>query len=147
MTGRLVIREILSAIDDADLFVCELTSPNPNVLFELGYAVARTKSIWILLDPSYPSAKTTYQEMKILTTIGYSEYSNFSQILNSFFDEEPYNDLENTLYRDVIESIIFPREAQRGLLYLKNAVNTDASTSLSRRLEKWLRKIDEGDNI
>ena len=136
VTGRLVIKEILSAINEAEIFACDLTFPNPNVLFELGYAVARNKRIWIILDPSYPQAASTYQQMKILTTVGYSEYHNFVQILDAFYDEEPYSDLESTLYRDVIESVIFPREPHRGLLYLKNVVNTDASASLTRRLEK-----------
>ncbi len=136
VTGRLVIKEILNAIDDADIFACDLTFPNPNVLFELGYAVARNKRIWIILDSSYPQAKSTYQQMRILTTVGYSDYQNFGQILNAFFDEAPYHDLDNTLYKDVIESLLIQREPRRGLLYLKSVVNTDASTSLTRRLDK-----------
>lgn len=49
VTGKIVINEILDAINKADLFACDLTFPNPNVLFELGYAVARNKRIWITL--------------------------------------------------------------------------------------------------
>jgi hypothetical protein len=136
VTGRLVINKILKAIKLSDLFICDLTKPNPNVLFELGYAVAQNKRIWITLNSSYPNAKPTYNQMKMLTTVGYSEYTNYADIVNNFLDEEPYKDLENTLYIDVIEAIIKPREPQRGLLYLKNVVNTDASISLTRRLEK-----------
>ncbi len=136
VTGRLVIKEILKAIEKADMFACDLTSPNPNVLFELGYAVARNKRIWIILDSSYPRAVQTYKQMKILTTVGYSDYRNAGQIFDTFIEETPYSNLDNTLYGDVIESLLIERKPHRGLLYLKNIINTDSSASLTRRLKK-----------
>ncbi len=45
--GRVIIREICEAIDECELFLCDLTHLNHNVLFELGYAVAKDKRIWI----------------------------------------------------------------------------------------------------
>ena len=51
-SGRLLISKVISAIDDADVFACDLTRFNENVLFELGYAMGARKSIWILRDVS-----------------------------------------------------------------------------------------------
>lgn len=136
VSGRLVISTILDEIEESDVFVCDLTHLNPNVLFELGYAVARNKRIWIILDPSYPKAVENYQQMKILTTVGYFPYHYSGEILEGFFEEQPYLDLENTLYGDVIESFTSPIDPHRGLLYLKNVVNTDSSSALTRRLDK-----------
>ena len=45
--GKLVINQICDAIDDSDVLLCDLTYLNPNILFELGYAVAKDKRIWI----------------------------------------------------------------------------------------------------
>lgn len=45
-----ISREILKAIDDCEIFVCDLTYFNHNVLFELGYAISKDKKILILLN-------------------------------------------------------------------------------------------------
>ena len=37
--GMRLVDTILSNIDRADVFACDLTYPNPNVSFELGYAI------------------------------------------------------------------------------------------------------------
>ena len=36
-------KNILKAIEQCDLFMCDLTYLNPNVLYELGYAIAKEK--------------------------------------------------------------------------------------------------------
>src|SRR3989304_4482612 len=60
ITGRRVIREITQGIDRADVFACDLTYPNLNVAFELGYASGRHKGIWISLDTDTESASREY---------------------------------------------------------------------------------------
>ena len=40
--GKSVIGQICAAIDESEVFLAELTHLNPNVLFELGYAIANT---------------------------------------------------------------------------------------------------------
>ena len=48
--GNLIINTICQAIDESKLFFADLTGLNPNVMFELGYAVARDKRIWLIFD-------------------------------------------------------------------------------------------------
>ena len=55
--GKQLVDTILSSVDRADVFACDLTYPNPNVSFELGYAIGRFKRIWISLDPSIEGAE------------------------------------------------------------------------------------------
>jgi nucleoside 2-deoxyribosyltransferase len=50
VSGRLIIEQIVLAIDQADVFACDLTYLNPNVLFELGYAIGQGKRIWASLN-------------------------------------------------------------------------------------------------
>src|SRR5579859_4282070 len=50
--GKVIIDVICDHIRQADFFIADLTGINPNVLFELGYAIAKNKRIWTLIDRS-----------------------------------------------------------------------------------------------
>lgn len=136
VTGRLVIKEIFAAIDATDIFACDLTHLNPNVLFELGYAVARNKKVWIFLDSSYETTVAEYKKVNLLSSVGYAEYHNSRDIVNSFLDDQPFLSVDETLYEDIIEAVLLPPAKPPGVLYLKSAINTEASNCLTRRLEK-----------
>jgi hypothetical protein len=134
VTGKLVIHEICRAIDFNDIFVCELTNLNPNVLFELGYAIARNKRVWILLDPSIPFSESQYKQVKMLTSVGYAKYQNSYDIVTQFFTEKPFQSEGKTLFEEVIAPAILTVTRPPSLVYLKSAVNTEASAKLSRRI-------------
>jgi hypothetical protein len=130
-SGKFVMTEICKAIDERDIFICELTNLNHNVLFELGYAIARNKRIWVILDPSIEQSKVDYEKFKLLTTIGYAPYQNSREIVDAFYAGRPYEDTENTLFKTAIESVIGDRD-RLVLLYLKSGIETEASIKLSR---------------
>ena len=132
-TGKFIIIEICKEIDNCDLILFDLTNLNNNVLFELGYAVAKDKRIFIFLDPSIEKAKSDFDKFN-LTTIGYSSYSNTRDIIEAFYKERPYNDLKNTLYRQSVKSIIKQSHRPLTLLYLKSEIETESSRRLSRRI-------------
>ncbi|HUV69102.1 MAG TPA: hypothetical protein VMW15_05525 [Terracidiphilus sp.] len=48
--GKVIIGEICEAIDDADFLCADITGINPNVMFEIGYAIATDKRIWLIRD-------------------------------------------------------------------------------------------------
>ena len=135
IAGRFIMKAICETIDDKDIFICDLTNLNHNVLFELGYAIAKKKRIWTLLDPSIEKSKVFYEKFKLLTTVGFSPYKNSYEIVTAFYKEKPFNDLENTIYKEAIESVI-SRNENPILLYLKSGVETQASVKLSRRIQK-----------
>lgn len=130
VTGKFIMMAICEAIEQRDIFICDLTNLNHNVLFELGYAIAKQKRIWILLDPSIEKSQADYEKFKLLTTVGYSPYSNHHDIVNAFYKDAPYSDLESTIYKDAIESVISCRGTPT-LLYLKSGIETEASVKLS----------------
>lgn len=136
-TGNFIISSICHAIDDCDIFFCDLTHLNHNVLFELGYSIAKKKRIWITLDQTIESSRIDYGKFRILTTIGYSPYSNIHDIIDAFYKQAPYNDLDNTIYKSTIETIIDGHEPLK-LLYLKSGADTEASVKLSRRVGRSL---------
>ena len=48
--GNFLISTILKEIESSDLFCCDITNLNENVLFELGFAIARNKPVWLIQD-------------------------------------------------------------------------------------------------
>ena len=66
--GKFVINTICNAINEAELFFADLTGLNANVMFELGYAVARDKRIWLVFDETYTEEKKMFDQLKVLTT-------------------------------------------------------------------------------
>lgn len=81
--GRILINSIFSAIDDCDIFACDMTYLNHNVLFELGYAIARNKKLYLLINPKIADASKRYGKIDILKTIAYSSFSNGQHIIDN----------------------------------------------------------------
>ena len=106
--GKFVINAICDAIDEAELFFADLTGLNANVMFELGYAIARDKRIWLIFDETYTEGKKMFNQLKVLTTVGYSPCCNSDDIVSGFYNDKPFADLENTIFRTAIEPNIKP---------------------------------------
>ena len=81
-SGRYVIDSICKTISESNIFICELTNLNFNVLFELGYAISEHKQIIILIDTSYKNVIAQFNSFGLLTTIGYTPYTNSQNIIN-----------------------------------------------------------------
>ncbi len=134
VSGKIIVTEVCEAINKSSLFVCDLTNLNPNVLFELGYAIARNKRIWITLDTSYEESTQNYNRFSLLRNVGYAEYQNSNHLANQFFSQRPYEDLEKTIYSEAIHTSSSGRQSL--ILYLKSRVETQASIELSRLIIK-----------
>jgi len=133
--GKYIISEILRAIDDCDFFCADVTGINPNVMFELGYAIANNKKIWIIRDESYSDAKREFEQLQLLTTVGYRPYTGSPQIIESFFKDSPFLDLDETIFKRSIEPNLGPQSPDPQILYLKSKYDTDASLRVNRSLE------------
>jgi hypothetical protein len=111
VSGQVVIDEVLDAIDASALVVLELTHLNLNVLFELGYAIGSNHRVWPLRDPSDEEADRKWQQLGLLTTLGYSTYTNSDQVLAAFLKDLPLTQsrtLFERLIADVLEPTVVP---------------------------------------
>lgn len=133
--GKYIIGEICAAIDEAQFFCADITTINPNVMFELGFAIARNKRIWLIRDDSYTDSKKEFEQLRMLTTIGYSPYLNSEQIIKAFFKEVPYLTLGHTVFKQSIEPSLGPTGDQGALVYLKSRYDTEASVRVTRVLQ------------
>jgi DNA polymerase III delta prime subunit len=129
--GRVIISTICDEIRSRDLFVADVTGLNPNVLFELGFAISLRKRIWLLLDPNIERAKLDFERFQLLTTIGYCPFSNSLDIVNRFYKDEPYAKLEQNLYNELLQSTTAVAKKD-AVLYLKSDVDTEATIAIAR---------------
>lgn len=79
--GRLLIDPILEEIDHADACVAEISSANPNVLFEAGYALARNKPLYLALDETDNEANKAWEGLALVDTVGRVNYGGSAQVL------------------------------------------------------------------
>lgn len=132
ISGVTLINEICKNINESEVFLSDLTYLNPNVLFELGYAIAKNKRILLFLDTSLEKSKNNYEYFG-LSTLGYNSYSNSQDIVNSFFKEEPQSSIEKTPLSEMQN--LYDNQIN-GMLYLKSLIDTQASIKLSQRIHK-----------
>jgi hypothetical protein len=133
INGKYVISEICDAIDHCGFFCADVTAVNPNVMFEIGYAIATNKRVWLIRDETYYDAKKEFEQLRLLTTIGYSPYVNSEEIIKSFFNDNPHLTLTRTIFAESIEPLL-SRESGH-LLYLKSRHDTESSVRITRTLE------------
>jgi hypothetical protein len=129
--GRPIINRIFEEIRECDCFLADFTGLNPNVLFELGYAVAHRKRVWILLDSAIEKAKLEFDRFQLFTTVGYQGSSNSEKIVEGFFADQPYAD-QTCLFDDLLDRAMKPMRPT--LVYLKAQTATEASNRLTRRV-------------
>jgi hypothetical protein len=133
VTGRVVIGAICDEIKKRQIFIGDVTGLNPNVLFELGYAMAHRKRVWLLLNPRIARSKVEFDRFQLLTSVGYAAYNNSSEIVRQFYLEEPYKKLDQNLYDELLRAA-GPPSKNDALLYLRCDVSTEASMRIARRV-------------
>ncbi|EEM37569.1 hypothetical protein P9Y62_07565 [Bacillus thuringiensis] len=139
ISGKYIIDGILNAIEKCDLFICDLTYLNFNVLYELGYAIAKQKKIWITLNTSHENAVSNYKSLSIMSTIGFSGYENSNQLAENFFSEIPHEDSKTVNIK--AQQV----DMSKNILHLKCVAATNASTSVTAFLNKAKlpKKVDD----
>ena len=143
--GKLIIEEICSHIDNAHVFICDLTTHNHNVLFELGYAIATGKRIWITLNRERENAARRYRDLRLITTVGYIDYNSSYELFNKLSAAaKEAEDLRPIL--DSYNEIISRRQAHfdNSVFYMKSRNHTRESAALDRALyEMKLTQISD----
>jgi hypothetical protein len=88
--GSFIISTILREIENSDLFCCDITNLNENVLFELGFAIAKNKPVWIIQDVTIVESFQRYKEFILLNNIGYINYTSSKHIVEQFLHQKQY---------------------------------------------------------
>jgi Cdc6-like AAA superfamily ATPase len=136
--GRIVIQQILNATDECDLATFDVSTINENVLFEIGYAIGRGKRLWFLLDRTDAQARKRWKQYRLLSSVGYSTWTNSNDIYTAFNQLQPHL-ADSTIYDDLIEpnlgDVLGP-----SIFYVPIFYDTNASRELGRRLDREFRR-------
>lgn len=134
ISGHFVIEEIVKAIREADLCVFDVTQPNQNVMFELGYAVGADRPVWLVRDPSWKDADAAFRAIGVLTTVGYREYASSEDIQAWYFKDLPHNETE-PIFSAQIQPTLRPGQAPN-VLHLMSPHGDDAARAVSRAIDR-----------
>lgn len=137
--GRVVMRAVLEAIDDADFAIFDATYPNENVLFEAGYAVARAKPVWLTLDTTIANARKNWAELGLLNQIGYVGYRNSWELSGRVRADNPAETL-TSLYDELIEQAMPEGTSSSTLLYCPPFEPFEAANGLSTLIAQQRRR-------
>ena len=64
--GASIPDEVRSAIEASDVLICDITRPNRNVYYEIGYSVGLGKSLAPIINASFANAISDVQKDEIL---------------------------------------------------------------------------------
>lgn len=131
--GRYLVDTITAEIDRASAVVAEISSMNPNVLFELGYAVAKNKPTWLAFDETDTEAERAWNNVAIFSTVGRSDYGGNAERLIARFQANP-----PTATQPLTETILAnarPREANAVF-----APSLPINLTPAERLERFLER-------
>lgn len=85
IAGQFIVSEVLGQIDELDVLVADVSSPNFNVSFEIGYAIGRGKPVVLTRNKALEDSDHL-QRIGIFDTIGYREYENSDQLARVLLD-------------------------------------------------------------
>lgn len=135
--GNIIVNEILKEINACDVFLCELSNLNDNVLFELGYAIAHKKKIRIFIKRSLQNVSDEFKNLNLLTPIGFVDYINSGQILNSLW--KLVDDAEVDILSKMTSGTFMSKYSN--LLYMKSFYDVNSSISLTRAIDELNIKL------
>lgn len=131
--GRLVISAVLTAIDDSDVSIFDVSTISPNVLYELGYAIGRARRIWLLIDSSDREAVPQWERFRLLSSVGYRGWTNSEDIRNYYAADQPHL-ADVTIYDQLIEPSLINEPRGAAIFYMPMSYDTDAKLAVDRRL-------------
>ena len=125
-SGSPLAEMIIKNIDNAQIFACDLTYPNHNVSFEIGYAIGRYKRIFASLDTTIENSERRFKRHYFnLLGLSYSSYENHVELSEQFLRERPWSDLDSTILHDRHRRMA-PRPEFPTLLYVQPKLVTPA---------------------
>ncbi len=74
--GALIPDEVRSGIEKADVLICDVTRPNLNVYYEIGYGIGKRKTIAPVVNVSFRGAAEAIQKDGLFDIVGYRPYEN-----------------------------------------------------------------------
>jgi hypothetical protein len=124
--GRPLTDPIFEQIEAADGLIADVTYFNFNVLFEIGYAVAREKPTLLVLNAGLKRDLGLFAEIGILQSIGYETYQNSAELAQKL----------SATVRGTPTTTAYPKNRKAPLYIVEFPTKTDFMTRLISRVKK-----------
>jgi hypothetical protein len=82
IAGTHLLSPILEGIDASPFVVADITYLNPNVVYEIGFAIGRKKKVLLIRNSDYEGDRDLSKTVGIFDTIGYSSYRTEDDLRN-----------------------------------------------------------------
>lgn len=89
IAGGPLISPIIEGINESPFVVADVTFLNPNVVYEVGFAIGRKRRVYLVRNNSVEGDHAAAREAGIFDTLGYDEYGDaeeLSQRLSAYID-------------------------------------------------------------
>ena len=130
IAGRMVFCEICKCMRSSACIVADVTTLNFNLLFEIGFALGLGKPVLPIRDRTYTKDKLIFDQLGILDTVGYLDFTNVENLLSKLLPSLPGAPLSE-----------LPVALDRGrpLYVVKSPIPTEGSVTLMSKLKKSRR--------
>ena len=82
VAGKYLTSPILQGIDASPFVVADITYLNPNVVYEIGFAIGRKKKVLLIRNCDHEGDKGLTKTVGIFDTIGYTSYQTTDDLRN-----------------------------------------------------------------
>jgi len=80
--GTNIPDEVRHAVEKADIVFADVTKPNLNVYYEIGYAIGLGKTISPIINASFANATASVRSLGLFSNIGYKQYENSHELID-----------------------------------------------------------------
>jgi hypothetical protein len=118
---------IREEIAEADVLVADITHPNYNVLYELGYAMAAGKPVLPTVNTAILSARANVTSLGLFDTTGYAGYTNADDLLAQ---------IQNWSAQSWVNKYVLKRDYAQPLFVLDTIIKTDFRNWIFHAIEE-----------
>ncbi len=126
--GNSISQEVYDEIDKTINFIGDISVLNYNVVFEIGYAIAKRKNILLISNKAInKDTKEKIKDIGIFDTLGYGEYSNTNDVIEY---------INNTTRRTNLKFDINDINTETPIYLLESNIKTNKSIRIASRIKK-----------
>ncbi|GAA4953399.1 P-loop ATPase, Sll1717 family [Actinoplanes utahensis] len=126
--GQTIFCEICRSLRTSSVVVADVTTLSFNVMFEIGYSLSLGLPVIPIRDPTFSADKRVFEEVGLLDTLGYIDFTNSDQLSGRLLEAVPAaKSLPNVPAQEFRQSPIY---------LLKGPVPTEGTIRLQSTIKK-----------
>jgi len=133
VVGTKIDSTILKEIEECEIFACDMTYLNNNVIFELGYAIGKGKRLLIFLNDQVTDASQNYRAFKLLSTYGYDTYSSSKQI----YEGLSKSITDNLVLNEKTTNTDIPIKEDFDIFFINSQTESEAAIKLGHYFDNY----------